>query len=295
MRAFLAEYTVCNEPDLAAEGNAMLSVLRRSFLRCGYEVVSPEGEQFEQEIRKLAPGCDLGLVIAPDYLLSRYTYLLEQLTHNIGCGSMNIAVCANKRRTASILSAHGISVPEEVKSGSRVIKPLMGCAAQHVRLSDDDPQDGEIGQRHIEGDHLSVSLVGSRVTGNACEYYSGKPPLPLAINRQYIAIDDDGAFHYLGGETPVEHPRQDEIIAVATEAMNVLGCQGYAGIDLIVADRIYVVDVNPRPTTSLVGIAACMEEEIADILVKASYGAGPETVHLSGRVRFDKDGRVRAI
>jgi hypothetical protein len=77
--------------------------------------------------------------------------------------------------------------------------------------------------------------------------------------------------------------------------MNVLGCQGYAGIDLIAGDRIYVLDVNPRPTTSLVGIAAVMKEEIADILIRASYGDAPAEVHLSGRVRFDRDGVIHRL
>lgn len=39
------------------------------------------------------------------------------------------------------------------------------------------------------------------------------------------------------------------------------------------------MDVNPRITTSLVGIAACMEEEIADLLMAASKGGGPDQVH----------------
>ena len=52
---------------------------------------------------------------------------------------------------------------------------------------------------------------------------------------------------------------------------------------LFSADRIVVVDVNPRPTDSIVGIAAIMEEEIADIIVKASYGRSPEKVTLKGK------------
>jgi hypothetical protein len=56
-----------------------------------------------------------------------------------------------------------------------------------------------------------------------------------------------------------------------------------------------VVDVNPRITTSLVGIAACMKEEIADILVAASKGGGPDQVHLTGSVRFDTQGKVTGI
>lgn len=90
----------------------MLAAISGSFERCGYDVVTPERPpDFEGEIRRLAPGCDVGLVIAPDHLLFRYTHLLEGLTHNIGCGSMNAAVCANKQRTADILSRNGIAVP----------------------------------------------------------------------------------------------------------------------------------------------------------------------------------------
>jgi predicted ATP-grasp superfamily ATP-dependent carboligase len=295
MKAFLAEYTVCNDPDLAPEGAAMLAAIRESFERCGYEVVTPEQPDFEGEIRRLAPGCDVGLVIAPDRLLFRYTQILEGLTHNVGCGSMNAAVCANKQRTAAILSRNGVAVPADAGEGKRIVKPVTGCGAQGVRLTDEEPGAGEFAQAYVEGETLSVSLVGSRVTGNVCEYYSGNPPLLLAVNRQEIAVEDDGRVRYLGGETPVHPDREEEIVEVAIRTMNILGCQGYAGIDIIAGDRIYVVDVNPRPTTSLVGIASVMEEEIADILVKASHGEAPAEVHLSGRVRFDKDGRISRL
>jgi predicted ATP-grasp superfamily ATP-dependent carboligase len=295
MKAFLAEYSVCNDPELAPEGAAMLAAISGSFARCGYDVVTPEEPDFEGEIRRLAPGCDVGLVIAPDHLIFRYTHLLEQFTHNIGCGSMNAAVCANKQRTAAILARHEIAVPPDAGEGRRVVKPVMGCGAQGVRLTDEEPGAGEFAQAYLEGETLSVSLVGSRVTGNVCEYDSGNPPLLLAINRQEIAVDGDGNFRYLGGETPVHPDREEEIVSTAIRAMNVLGCQGYAGIDIIAGDRIYVVDVNPRPTTSLVGIAEVMEEEIADILVAASHGEAPAEVHLSGGVRFDKDGRIARV
>jgi len=292
MRALIAEYTVAHDPALAPEGAAMLAVLRGSFERCGYEVVHPGPGDFLAGIQRLAPECDVGLVIAPDHLLFTYTTALERLTHNIGCGSMNAAICANKRRSAEILSRNGIAVPEETADGLRVVKPEQGCAAQGVRLTEEAPGPGEFAQQFIEGEHLSVSLVGSRVVGDACTYYTGKPPLLLAVNRQLISIDDHGRFHYHGGETPVIHRRQDELVDTAVRALNVLGCQGYTGVDIVLADQPFVVDVNPRITTSIVGIAACMEEEIADILVEASRGGGPEAVHLSGRVRFDSHGTV---
>ncbi|MDD1712365.1 MAG: ATP-grasp domain-containing protein [Methanoregulaceae archaeon] len=293
MKVLLAEYATANDPALAPEGAAMLRVLAASFGRCGYEVVSPGPGDFGEEIARLAPGCDCGLVIAPDCLLYRYTAILERLTHNLGCGSMNAAVSADKRQTSRILARHGIAVPEEVPKGKGVVKPVTGCGSLGVVLTDRAPGPGEIATRYIEGEHLSVSLVASRVVGNACLYYTGEPSLPLALNRQIIRIDDEGRFHYEGGETPVDHPRREEIRKTAARAVQVLGCQGYAGVDLVVTpDQVYVVDVNPRITTSIVGIVACMDEEIADILVMASRGEALAPVHLHGHVRFDSKGTV---
>ncbi|MDD1718568.1 MAG: ATP-grasp domain-containing protein [Methanoregulaceae archaeon] len=295
MRALLAEYARYHDPVLAPEGEAMYSVLKASFRATGFEVVSPEEGDFASEIRRLAPVCDIGLVIAPDHLLPGFTRTLEETTHNIGCGSMSAAVCANKRLTGRTLAAHGIAVPDEVETGLRVIKPVSGCGSQGVVLSDRKALDGEISQKYIEGEHLSVSLVGSRVVGNVCEYYTGKTPLLLAINRQYIELTPDGKFRYQGGETPVDHDRKDEIVKTAISVVNVLGCQGYTGVDVVVADKVYVVDVNPRITTSIVGIAACIEGEIAEILVSASRGGGPEAVKANRRVRYDHAGRVRPV
>ena len=295
MKVLLAEYTTAHDPVLAHEGRAMLSVLKKSFERCGYEVVLPGDGDFAAGIEQLAPECDMGLVIAPDHLLSRFTMILEQHTHNLGCGFMTVALCANKVQTQKILLQHGIFVPGEPGPGKKVIKPVRGCGAQGVRLSKGEPDADEFAERYIVGEHFSVSIIPNRVIGDACRYYSGNPPLVLAVNRQQIETDADGSFHYLGGETPVHPDREEEIISTAKKAVEVLGCQGYCGVDVVVADKVYVVDVNPRITTSLVGIAACMKEEIADLLVAASKGAGPAAVHLSGSARFDTNGKVTRL
>jgi predicted ATP-grasp superfamily ATP-dependent carboligase len=295
MRVLLAEYTVAHDPALAPEGRAMLAVLRTSFERCGFEVATPGAGDFSAEIARLAPACDCGLVIAPDHLLARYTMLIEQATDNIGCGSMSAAVCANKQKAARILRAHGIPVPDEPGAGRRVIKPVSGCGAAGVRLADGPAGAGEFSQQYIPGENLSVSLVCNRVVGEACLNFTGEPPVVLAINRQEIDIGRDGQFHYEGGETPVDHPRWQEIAGTAVNAATVLGCQGYCGVDIVLADKPYVVDVNPRITTSIAGIAACMQEEVAEILVAASHGHAPAALHFSGRARFGKDGTVTRL
>jgi hypothetical protein len=295
MKVLLAEYATAHDPSLAAEGAAMLSVLKQSFERCGYDVMVPGNGDFGAEMDHIAPLCDMGLVVAPDHLLARYTQILEQHTHNLGCGFMTVALCANKVRTEKILHSHNVPVPAELSAGKRVIKPVKGCGAQGVRISDGPTGAGEFSQQYIEGEHFSVSIVAKRVVGDACLYFSGKPPLVLAVNRQYIETGSDGLFHYRGGETPVHPAREAEIVEVAKNVVEVLGCQGYCGVDVVVADKVYVVDVNPRITTSLVGIAACMKEEIAGILVAASKGEGPDHVQLTGSARFDTQGKVTRI
>jgi tyramine---L-glutamate ligase len=291
----LAEYAAHRDPALAPEGEAMQDCLSASFARCGYDLVYPGPGDFGSELERLAPECDYGLVIAPDHLLARYTKILEDNTVSLGCGSMNAALCANKRLTGRVLAAGGVPVPKETRAGTRVIKPVTGCGTKGVRLAESAPGRDEFAQEYIRGDNLSVSLIAGRIVGQACLYYTDALPLVLALNRQEIAIGPDGGFRYLGGETPVDHPLRDECISTAQKAVSLLGCQGYADMDIVAGDRAYVVDVNPRITLSVVGLATCMKEEIADLIVAAAEGRLPAEVHLDGRVRFDQDGKVTRL
>ena len=300
MKVLIAEYTGFNDPYLAPEGKAMVEVLRTSFENCGYEVVMPSsGSDFNAEIARLAPECAYGIVIAPDALLSKFTHTLELATHNIGSDSTAVAVAANKRLTTKLLASRGILVPKEVGPeypGKRVIKPIKGEGSVNVRVAKDGelPKDDEISVVFIAGEHYSVSLVGSRVVGEACGYYSGLPPVILTVNRQKVSIDAEGRFQYVGGKTPVHPPQEKAMVEVAAKTIETLGCQGYTGVDMVVSGNdIYVVDVNSRPTMSLVGITKVIQEEIADILLKATVGLPPKEIHYNGKTAvFDEKGAV---
>ena len=298
MKVLIAEYTASRDPTLAPEGKAMVSVLQESFERLGHTVVLPESGDFHAEIARPEPQVDYRLVIAPDEMLSKFTHTLELATHNIGSDSTSIAVCANKRLTGKILSGIGIAVPQEVGAdytGKRVIKPVKGAGSVGVRIAKEGevPGDGEMAVEYLGGEHYSVSIVGSRVGGEACGYYSGLPPVFLTINRQYSSAAAYGVSDYRGGETPVHPEREEEIIDVAKKTIERLGCQGYVGIDLVVGEKIWVVDVNPRPTMSIIGVVGVIDEEIADVLLKATVGLPPEGVHYNGKKAvFDEVGGV---
>lgn len=134
--------------------------------------------------------------------------------------------------------------------------------------------------RYIEGEHMSASFI------------AGQGILPLSINLQLMKMNtgaDSCSIEYNGCITPYNTPLSDTLFSIAASVSSILGCRGYTGIDFVVADRPYVVDINPRPTTSLVGICQVMEEEIADLLLKNIDKELPEKVNLTGRYSFTKE------
>ena len=57
---------------------------------------------------------------------------------------------------------------------------------------------------------------------------------------------------------------------------------GYAGIDLVVVGLLWVVDVNPRPVASIVGIVKVTREELAGLILGARFGTLLERVTVGG-------------
>jgi tyramine---L-glutamate ligase len=60
-------------------------------------------------------------------------------------------------------------------------------------------------------------------------------------------------------------------------------------VDIILGDRPYIVDVNPRPTTSLVGITKIMDKEIAELLLKNGMGETLPEIKITGEYSFTKE------
>ncbi|HTY91361.1 MAG TPA: ATP-grasp domain-containing protein [Methanocella sp.] len=281
MKILLAEYSVCAGLEgLANEGRAMLDTLRRSFEAAGCTVRVPR--DFEAGLAELSRECDCFLLIAPDASLEKYTAGLEKKCINLGCSSRVIRLCADKRETTETLLYNGIPAPRLVhEKGVRcVVKPRYGCGAEGIFMSQGPVErEGFISTEYIEGEHLSVSLIG------------GKTMLPLTLNKQYIkTIESDGfeLIHYDGNEVPYEHPAKREIFGVATKAGHMLGCQGLFGIDIVYGDRPYVVDVNPRPTTAVLALDKVLDANIADLILRARFGTLPESVGIKGHYSFTK-------
>lgn len=300
MKILLAEYAVGTGMGgiFLLEGRAMLQIIANSFTKLGHDVVYPTAgtiltngtpvesneDNFESVLESESKKCDAGLVIAPDELLFDLSAVIENNTLNLGCTPESAALCADKVKCTEVLNSAGIPVPKIVdrpQGGRYVVKPRYGCASEDTRICTDfTPYEDFIATEYIEGEHLSVSLI------------CGEKPLPLSVNKQMIDIHPDNEnsdIGYNGNLTPYRTARQDELYDTAIAAASALSCRGYVGIDIVLADKPYVVDVNPRPTTSLFSISKVMKQEIADLLLKNRLGGLPDSVDISGECMFTKE------
>jgi predicted ATP-grasp superfamily ATP-dependent carboligase len=284
MNILLAEYASVMEPGLADEGLAMLRTLREGFQKCGHAVRVPRLQRrnaatFSKQVERLAKACDAGLVIAPDRFLYDLTALLERFTINLGCPVDAVMRAADKLTASQILSEGSVTVPEiNPRTGPYIIKPRDGCGAEGIQivqnLEEHHVDENELVSKFIVGEHISVSLV------------IGRKVLPLSINKQHLRIDEK--ISYLGNTTPYDVPNAREVIAQASAAAQLLGCEGYVGVDIVLEPdgAINVVDVNPRPTTAIISIDKVLGN-VADLILKARLGLDLSTLPKSrGRHTF---------
>ena len=285
----MAEYAVGGGEgasfSILREGEAIFSTLKNGFERLGNEVIYPKAEQdFEAAVERLAKESDAGIVIAPDDRLCALTELVEANTVNLGCPSDSVRICADKLLTSKMLSEKGIPVPSIVSTeemeGSEdqcyVGKPRYGCASEQISILSGKEDRGALAfyerpdyiiTEFIKGDDVSSSVIA----GNSAV-------LPLTINKQFIRKDGKRLL-YEGGFVPYQLGREakNEIMRVSEKVVTLFRCEGYVGIDFVVGEggTAYVVDVNPRPTTSIVGIARVLNYEVAGLILQAKFGTLP--------------------
>jgi predicted ATP-grasp superfamily ATP-dependent carboligase len=195
-----------------------------------------------------------------------------------------IAVAASKRRTVARLLAHGVAAVPTYTPGERlpgaprrwVIKPDDGAGAVDTLLFDDARQAaqalarrgaGYVAQPWIEGDSLSLSVV--------CD---GPGTQLLSVNRQHLRVRD-GALELAGLTVNALAARPDLAAFARRVAAAIPGLFGYFGIDLnMTAAGPVAIEVNPRLTTSYVGLAAALGINLAQRVVAGALRRDPGAV-----------------
>ncbi len=112
----------------------------------------------------------------------------------------------------------------------------------------------------------------------------------------YQRLADDGTFAYLGGRRIMDRSHCQRASSLAQAAVAALPCPvGYAGVDLVLASlpsEDVVIEVNPRLTTSYVGLRQIAEVNLAAAMLQVARGDAPALRFSDRSVDFLADGTV---
>jgi predicted ATP-grasp superfamily ATP-dependent carboligase len=289
---------------LLREGSAMLQALVNDLSRIGkvytlrdsrstVEISSAEvctvssAIEERRQFAELVQNADGTVVIAPEFdghLLARCQWVEQLGGRLLSPGSEFVAITADKHLTAKRLAAVGIPVPRGFIISNDASPPADFRFPAILKPCDGA---GSIGVRTVRDWREAREDIGKHGRCRLEEYRCGIPasvsvlsgPQTLGIlpaSRQFLS--DDGRFQYLGGETPMsdEMCRRSKRLAIDV-AFALPDTAGYFGIDLVfgaAADgsQDCVIEVNPRLTTSYLGLRQLLEGNLAEAMVAVAKG-----------------------
>jgi predicted ATP-grasp superfamily ATP-dependent carboligase len=213
-----------------------------------------------------------------------------------------VRVAADKHRTSEMLAAAGVTVPtgrllesdEPLPSDIQypaVLKPVNGAGSQDTYMVSGpyDAPPAYAWPRRLESYVPGLAASVAVLCGP-----NGR--ISLAPCKQRIS--EDGRFRYLGGELPLtaglaERARQLAERALAAMPMAI----GYVGVDLVLGrepdgSQDAVIEINPRLTTSYVGLRTAATANLAEAMWRVAQG-DMQPVEFSDRaIEFDASGNV---
>ena len=280
--------------DLAQLSNIELIILRDVRLEPLENILDNTAHQlyiiesadsFQTTYLKAINNADMVLPIAPEtggVLNQIQQQILNSNSQLLASDADAIRLCSDKVLCHQQLQSHGICSPITIKasewslnklhsSTGFIIKPQDGAGcidtffmADTLSLeawleSHPDVLNNMIIQPYIDGLAISLSVLSD-----------ANDTQVLAINQQKIKVTDD-KLSFLGNivngidEDDVTLPHANEIALKVHQAIS--GLWGFIGIDLIVhKDDLFVIDINPRLTTSYIGLRQSLNLNPAQLL-----------------------------
>jgi len=280
--AELNRYEIVTSNDFRLNASHLVSDSRRV-----------EAGQFDIVFNQLLEEVDIVWLIAPEsdsvlLSLSERCYENEKSVKFVGCGydatliGTSKSLCAEALHSANIFTLPVIAGDEWIGARNQknqqlidahtvwVAKPEDGACCDGIRifddlslldtwLKDDNRYLNYLLQPFQTGIHASFSML--------CN--AGKAWL-LSANQQHI-IQENQTFK-LEGITMNALPQYwQRFETLAIKIANMLpDAKGYLGVDVVIdtkADKIYVIEINPRLTTSYVGLSEAIGHNAAQLIL----------------------------
>lgn len=245
--------------------------------------------------------CDAALIIAPESqdILLKITHLLEQTSViNLGCNSCAVQLTSNKLHTYEHLVTHNIrTIPTYLMADDTklsflpihqayIVKPIDGVGCEETWLFNtlDEMQDWRntaqlqdekwICQPYIVGEAASFTMLIDNANPNTKEVRVLSCNSQTIVNQKVLGK----AYHalsYAGGVVNQHAALLNELTTLAHQIANSIdGLNGFVGVDVIlhyspsnILQAIDVVEINPRITTSYVGLHESLQYNPAQLLL----------------------------
>jgi tyramine---L-glutamate ligase len=267
----------------------------------------------EQAFRALAAAADFVLVIAPEFdgiLERRCCWVEQEGGHLLGPSTDAVRLTADKLTLADHWKTHGVPTPASLELPSEtsptsfsyplVAKPRFGAGSQATFLvRNDDGLAQAVLQADSEGWPTPL-LLQAYAPGLAASvaFLAGREKrhaLPAAEQR----LSRDERLHYLGGRLPLPADLDRRARHLAERAAEcVEGLYGWFGVDLVLGDAEdgsddVVIEINPRLTTSYLGLRRLARFNLAEALLDIATGSSePSWEWRTDPMVFDTEGRL---
>lgn len=228
---------------VAPETRGTLARLVRTAERCGDGVVGTTAPGVRRAARRLA-------------LLRRLERAGVPVPESLPAPAERDALRALEELDAPVVVKPGRGAGG---AGTRRVNAPADVAAARAAAVSVEPGLAPLVQRFEPGTAASVTLIAeeSRIR-------------PLALNRQIVRFTPDA--RYEGGVTPLRHPDATRALRTASDAVRACGgLRGLVGVDLVLgSDGPLVLEVNPRLTTSYLGLRRHLGPAAAGAALRAS-------------------------
>lgn len=259
----------------------------------------------DEEVDLRASKADATILIAPEFdgiLIKLARRVVAAGGKLLSPSPEFIRIAADKHRTCETLRAAGVSTPEGRVLDSdeplpsdfpypAVLKPIDGAGSQDtyfVRAAYDVPP-AYAWPRRLERFVPGMPASAAVLCGPGGHTY-------LWPCKQRLS--DDGRMRYLGGELPLASGLAARARELAQRAVAALPpTVGYIGVDLVLGhnpdgSEDAVIEINPRLTTSYVGLRAAARSNLADAMWQIAHGDTPTIDYGDRAIEFDSSGNV---
>ncbi len=265
-------------------------------------IINPEHNSHDEFVN-LAKQCDAVWPIAPEFdgILQKLCQSVEILGKKILSSPVDaVALTGNKLKTYERLKQHYIAtIPTRlltnydwnsnadarclerelacfsdtnstVKVEQWLVKPIdgVGCANNYILIDQQDFEQLRLGneqyiiQPHIQGKKISLS----------CFFKEGAGWLICTNLQQFDIINQQYHLVKIIVNYNVDSDRYKTLVDNIAQAFPELW--GYVGVDLIeTLEQIFVLEINPRLTTSFVGINEALGINVAENVLQLLKGA----------------------